>query len=186
MLNEILKVTREDNNMRTLFLVFLFIHSLGIFAQTNSDQLPKEYLKAKDNTFEKIYFPQYISITNVINPFGTQKNNESWRDWYKSSAWKDLTPYIKTYISPHLKNIQITDDDIFSITIWYNLNGEAAYIEYNYPTKLDIPINAIELLETTLKENAMITISPISKHKEGIYYIQRIANTWLKDIQEEQ
>lgn len=171
--------------MRITTLFSFLLYCLGIFAQTNSDQLPREYLKAKDNTFEKIYFPQYISIANVINPLGTQKNKEEWRDWYKSSSWKDLTPYIKTYIGPYLKNIQITDDAIFSITIWYNLNGEVAYIEYNYPTKLHIPIDTIELLEITLKKDAKITISPINEHKEGVYYIQRIANAYLKDIQNE-
>lgn len=172
--------------MRTIFLFYLIICSLGIFAQTNSEKYPNEYQKATNNTYEKINFPNSIVVHNVINPFKGITNTEAWQDWYiVTNVGNTINSLVKTYIGPYLKNIKLEEDDELRIIIWHSLNGEVAYTVFDYPTNLNIPIEAIELLDTALKKDAKIKISPISKHKEGVYYIQRIANAYLKDIQKE-
>ena len=131
------------------------------------------------------YYSGFVCIGNVIDPLKGNVNPLSWQDWYRFD-WrevKNLSKYIKPYIGPYLRNCSLTEDDFFKTTILLDLQGNLIYCEFDYPSKIDIPLTAIEQIETSLKANGKVKVTPIGTPRNDMYYIETGVFVNLKELQ---
>lgn len=174
--------------MRTIYFLFSFlICSLNLLGQT--DSVSTEYKKGGDNTYVIKHFLKYksVSVFNKIHPF-TEENEVTWQDWYDidtKAVW-NLSQYIKPFIGSYLKNVTLTKEDVFMVTIWFDLQGNPASFIFDYPSKLNIPITVIEQIETSLKANGKVKVTPTQyAHNQKIYYLQLGTAFNLKELQDQ-
>lgn len=169
--------------MRTIYLLIsLSIYCLHVFGQTDTDI---EYKTASNNTYYMHYYSGLISISNNVYPLEGKKNPLSWQDWYRFDVndLKSLSKYIEPYIGPYLRNYQLTEDDYFKTTILLDLQGNLIYCVFNYPSKINIPITVIEQIETSLKANGKVKVTPIGTPRNDMYYIETGVFVNLKQLQ---
>lgn len=169
--------------MRTIYLLIsLSIYCLHLFGQTDMDI---EYKTANNNTYYMHYYSGLISISNNVYPLEGKKNSLSWQDWYRIDVndLKSLSKYIEPYIGPYLRNYQLTEDDFLKATILLDLQGNLIYCVFNYPSKINIPITVIEQIETSLKANGKVKVTPIGTPRNDMYYIETGVFVNLKQLQ---
>ena len=147
--------------MRTIYLLISFsIYCLHVLGQTDTEII---YKSTSNNAYYMHYYSGFVSIGNNVYPLSGKENPLNWQDWYHFD-WrevKNLSKYIEPYIGPYLKNIQLMEDDYFKTTIWIDLQGNLIYCEFNYPSKINIPLTVIEQIETSLKANGNFKGTPI-------------------------
>ena len=175
--------------MKSICFLFAFafccLHLLG-----QTTPVPTEYKRGDNNTYIVDYLPnlKWLFVANEKCPF-TRENELTWQDWYRidtKAVW-NLSQYMKPYIGPYLKNVALTKEDVFIANIWFDLQGNPAYITFRYSAKLNIPITVIEQIETSLKTNGKVKVTPTPKydHKQKIYYLQLGTAVYLKELQDE-
>lgn len=169
--------------MRTIYLLISFsIYCLHVLGQTDTEII---YKSTSNNTYYMYYYSGFVCIGNVIDPLKGNVNPLSWQDWYRFD-WrevKNLSKYIKPYIGPYLRNCSLTEDDFFKTTILLDLQGNLIYCEFDYPSKIDIPLTAIEQIETSLKANGKVKVTPIGTPRNDMYYIETGVFVNLKELQ---
>lgn len=171
--------------MKTIYLLIsLSIYCLHIFGQTDTDI---KYKTASNNTYYMHYYSGLISISNNVYPLEGKKNPLSWQDWYHINVndVKSLSRYIEPYISSYIRNSQLTENDYFKTTILLDLQGNLIYCVFNYPSKIDIPITVIEQIETSLKANGKVKVTPIGTPRNDMYYIETCVFVNLKQLQKQ-
>lgn len=169
--------------MRTIYLLIsLSIYCLHVLGQTKTGF---EYKKANNNTYYILHYSEFVSITNTINPLNGNINPLSWQDWYRFDVndLKSLSKYIEPYIGSYLRNYQLTEDDYFKTTILLDLQGNLIDCEFDYPSKINIPITVIEQIETSLKANGKVKVTPIGTPRNDMYYIETGVFVNLKQLQ---
>ena len=75
------------------------------------------------------------------------------------------------------------EDDYFKTTIWIDLQGNLIYCEFNYPSKINIPLTVIEQIETSLKANGKVKVTPIGTPRNDMYYVQSCVFVDLEQLQ---
>lgn len=170
--------------MKTVFLLFIyFICNLQAFAQTD---VRTESKKGINNTYDILSSFNAITIGNAELPCDGKINELNWQDWYKPnlSDIEKISQYMKPYIEPYLRNVSLTKNDWFEAYIKFDLQGNPIYITFRYPSKLNIPITAIEDMETAIKTKGKIKITPLgSASQQSIYYIESGVFVNLKQLQ---
>lgn len=170
--------------MKTVyFLLIFFICNLQAFAQVD---VCTESKKGINNTYDILYSFNAITIGNAELPFDGKINEQNWQDWYKPnlSDIKMISQYMKPYIEPYLRDVSLTKNDWFEAYIKFDLQGNPIYITFRYPSKLDIPITAIEEMETAIKTKGKIKIAPLGgASQQSIYYIDSGAFVNLEQLQ---
>lgn len=169
--------------MKTIYLLIsLSIYCLHVLAQTDSEV---RYKSTSNNTYYIHYYSGFVSITNKEYPPNVKENPLSWQNWYRFD-WrevKNLSKYIEPYVGPCLKNIQLTEDDFLKTTIWIDLQGNLIDCEFNYPSKINIPLTVIEQIETSLKANGKVKVTPIGTPRKDMYYVQSCVFVDLEKLQ---
>ena len=165
--------------MRTIYLLISFsIYCLHVLGQTDTEII---YKSTSNNTYYMHYYSGSVFIGNNVYPLAGKENPLNWQDWYHFD-WrevKNLSKYIEPYIGPYLKNIQLMEDNYFKTTIWIDLQGNLIYCEFNYPSKINIPLTVIEQIETSLKANGKVKVTP----RNDMYYVQSCVFVDLKQLQ---
>lgn len=169
--------------MKTIYLLIsLSICYLHVFSQTDTDII---YKTTSNNTYYMYYYSDFISIGNSVYPLEGKENALNWQDCY-SFNWrevKNLSKYIEPYIGPYLRDCSLTEDDFFKTRILLDLQGNLIYCEFDYPSKIDIPLTTIEQIETSLKANGKVKVTPIGTPRNDMYYIETGVFVNLKELQ---
>lgn len=169
--------------MRTIYLLISFsIYCLHVLGQTDTGII---YKSTSNNTYYILYYSDYVCIGNSIDPLKGNINPLSWQDWYRIDVndVKSLSKYIEPYIGPYLKNYQLAEDDFLKTTILLDLQGNLIFCEFDYPSKINIPLTVIEQIETSLKANGKVKVTPIGTPRNDMYYIETCVFVDLKQLQ---
>lgn len=169
--------------MRTIYLLISFsIYCLHVLGQTDTGII---YKSTSNNTYYILYYSDYVCIGNSIDPLKGNINPLSWQDWYRIDVndVKSLSKYIEPYIGPYLKNYQLAEDDFLKTTILLDLQGNLIFCEFDYPSKINIPLTVIEQIETSLKANGKVKVTPIGTPRNDMYYIETGVFVNLKQLQ---
>lgn len=169
--------------MRTIYLLISFsIYCLHVLGQTDTGII---YKSTSNNTYYILYYSDYVCIGNSIDPLKGNINPLSWQDWYRIDVndVKSLSKYIEPYIGPYLKNYQLAEDDFLKTTILLDLQGNLIFCEFDYPSKINIPLTVIEQIETSLKANGKVKVTPIGTPRNDMYYIETYVFVDLKQLQ---
>lgn len=166
-------------------IIFIFIFCcLEVYSQSSSSSNYTEYKKTENNTYSVRNYANRITIANTIDPFKGLRNKEEWQSRYNiTKVQGNIQPLLVTHIGPYLKDMQIGENDSFHVFFTYSLSGRLLSVEFCYPSNFNIPIKAIEGLETVLKTSMILTVEPVStKHLDGVYYIDMVFSFSLKEI----
>ncbi len=169
--------------MRTIYLLIaFFICSSPVIGQTKPIIEDK---KANNNTYNLFYHFGKIAITNKIEPLNAGANPLDWEDFYRIDIddLKNLAQYIKPYIGPYLKNYQLEKYDNLETSILFDLHGNVNGCSFTYPSKINIPITVIEQIETSLKTNGKVKITPIGPPRNDMYNVSTSLFVSLKKLQ---
>lgn len=169
--------------MKLVNILILSFFCVMAFSQTNSQT---EHKTVGNTTYEIYRNSNIVIVQNVYDPFPGVTNKEEWQFVYKITNISDIKPILVSCLGEFLKTVQLDEEDeFFSINCLFDLKGNLAYVDFVYPSYLNIPIEIIANLENTLKAELKIKIKPISpSYTEGIYNIYICPSYSLSTIKE--
>lgn len=169
--------------MKTIYLLIaFFICSSPVIGQTKPIIEDK---KANNNTYHLFYYLGNISISNKTKPLNSEANPLAWQDFYRIDIddLKNLAQYIEPYIGPYLKNYQLEKYDNLETSILFDLHGNVNGCRFTYPSKINIPLTVIEQIETSLKANGKVKITPIGPPRDDMHNVIISLFVSLKKLQ---